>query len=168
MTRPSGLLTLETNTLRWVSAFVIGVFFLVLATIISPAVTDSAKKFGVSSEEKPITELYFSAHTNLPKSYLAGRKVSFEVTMESSEVESAVFNFEVLENDESGIHLGVLETGSITLTPRSKVNLEISVRPRLTSARTKITFRAQRVSSSDPESTLSSSDLKIHFWAERR
>jgi hypothetical protein len=168
MTRPSGLFTLETNTLRWFSAFIFGTLLLVLATIFSPLITDSAKKLGVSSEEKPITELYFSAHRNLPNSYLAGKKLYFEVTMESSEVESAVFKFEVLENDESGVHLEVLESGSITLYPEGKRNLEISVRPRLESARTKITFRAQRVSSSNPGSILGSSDLTIHFWADRR
>jgi hypothetical protein len=168
MKRSSGLLTRETNTLWWFCALTLGTVLLVLATITSPMITKTAEEFGVSTREKPMTELYFSDHLNLPKSYEAGKELSFEVTLASRELGHEGFNFEIIENDDTGVHLEILESGSVNLAPGSKRILEISVMPRLTSPRSKISFRAMRISNPNSDSMIGFTDLQIHFWTERR
>lgn len=168
MKRPSGSLRLERNSLWWFCILALSIFLLVLTSINSPMIIESAKKFGVSTSGKPMTELYFSDHSSLSRSLQVGGELLFDVTMASREFSSTVFNFEVIESDESGMFAEILKSGSVTLTPGEKREFEISVLPRLISPRSKILVRATRISNSNHDLSIGSSDLQIHFWTERK
>jgi hypothetical protein len=168
MSGPSRLLTLEKNTIKWFGALSMGLVFLSLVTFTLPKLIESARQLGVSTEDKPIVEIYFSEHAKLPKSYKAGRSLRFEVTMVSRESSSSVFNFEIIEAADTGSQVKVLKTGSVTLSAGGHRDFRLTVKPEVNSPRSKISFRVQRISGRTPISNLESADLEIHFWVKRR
>jgi len=164
----SGLLPLDENAFRWFCALTLGLFFLALATVCMPTITYFAGKVGVSVQEKPLTELYFSDHMSLPKSAKAAQEYSFDVTIESHEVDLKVFSYEVVESDESGVHVKVLDSGSVSLLPGDLREITVLIAPRLLTAQSKISINMHRIANVNPESNPGPAEMQIHFWLKRR
>jgi uncharacterized membrane protein len=142
-------------------------FVVIFGTVQRQAIYDQLYDWKLIPRPERLTELYFTDHTNLPKTYEPDETQVVKFTVRNLEYRTTDYSYVVgVMNDDESAKLLNRASGKIRLDHEQLQNIEVPITITAKGSRAKVIVTIYYQGIKFGEDDLSDQEQSIHYWVE--
>lgn len=152
----------------WLSIAILALAIVTVGYVQRQAIYDQIYDWKLIPRPERLTELYFTDHTTLPKTYTPGETQKVKLTVHNLEYRDTEYTYEITMADENGENVVPLSSGSFKLAHDGTISQSPDVTLVDQGKRSKITVKLTYQGIKFGEDEPTTQTQSIHYWVEKK